>query len=261
MVELPLVVVDDQVLFPQILSLVPLKNDVSKRAADHAKEQGQTLIACKLRSDHAGGTLLEQIHAVGTEFAPGEFTELDKDSLQMLAQGRRRVQILEVSQNGSYPVARARPLEDGPVATNTLDSLAAALIELFKHNSQFNEAIPDNVVKYVLGVDDPGQLCDSLASILPLQADDLQQLLELDDVEKRLEQLAVLITSDLQDNEIHDEVHARLQEEIAANQREMYLREQMRIIQQELGDGDVFQQEIHELTEKVRNCQSAQRSE
>ena len=251
-VELPLVVVDDQVLFPQILSLVQLHDEVYKQAADHAREQRQTLIACKLRSDHDGGTLIEQIHAIGTEFAPGEYTELDKDSLQLLAQGRRRVQILEISQNGSYPVAIARPLEDGPVAPHTLETLATALIELFKHNSQFSEATPDNVVKYVLSVDDPGQLCDSLASILPLRADDMQQLLELDDVEKRLEKLAALITSELRDNEIHDEVHSRLQEEIAANQREMYLREQMRIIQQELGDGDVFQQEIHELTEKVR---------
>ena len=87
---------------------------------------------------------------------------------------------------------------------------------------------------------------------MPLAAEDLQQLLELEDVAKRLELLAVLLTSDLHDNEIHDEVHTRLQDEIAANQREMYLREQVRIIQQELGDGDIFQQEMSELSERIR---------
>ena len=253
-VELPLVVLDDQVLFPQVLSLVPLDGEAQKQAADVAKDKGQTLIACKLRSDLDDGNLIEQIHAVGTEFAPGKFTELSDESVQLLAQGRRRVQILEVSQNGSYLVAKARPFEDSPVEPNSLDSLAAALVELFKHSSQFNEATPDSVIKYITSVEDPGQLCDSLASILPLPADDLQQLLELEDIEKRLERLAGLITSDLQDNELHDEVHARLQDEIAANQREMYLREQVRVIQQELGDGDVFQQEIHELSDKVRDA-------
>ena len=79
-------------------------------------------------------------------------------------------------------------------------------------------------------------------------------MLELDDIEQRLELLAVLLTTELHDNEIHDEVHTRLQDEIAANQREMYLREQVRVIQQELGDGDVFQQEIHELSERIRSA-------
>ena len=253
-VALPLLILDDQVLFPQVLSLLPLTGEAQIQAAELACQSGQTLLACKLRSEGSGGELIERLHAVGTEFAPGKLAQLAEDHVQLLAQGRRRMQIISVSQNGSYPVALARPMAPAPVAPNTLDSLATALIELFKHSSQYNEATPDSVIKHILSVEDPGQLCDSLASILPLAADDLQQLLELDDIEKRLELLAVLITSDLHDNEIHDEVHSRLQDEIAANQREMYLREQMRVIQQELGDGDVFQQEVHELSEKVRSA-------
>ena len=138
------------------------------------------------------------------------------------------------------------------VEPQTLESLATALKELFKHSSQYNEAMPESIVKHILSLEDAGQLCDSLASILPLAPEDSQQLLELEDVSKRLELLAVLLTSDLHDNEIHDEVHSRLQDEIAANQREMYLREQVRIIQQELGDGDIFQQEMRELSERIR---------
>ena len=257
-VELPLVVLDDQVLFPQVLSLVPLDGEAQKQVADVAKDKGQTLIACKLRSDLDDGNLIEQIHAVGTEFAPGKFTELSDESVQLLAQGRRRVQILEVSQNGSYLVAKARPFEDSPVEPNSLDSLAAALVELFKHSSQFNEATPDSVIKYITSVEEPGQLCDSLASILPLPADDLQQLLELEDIEKRLERLAGLITSDLQDNELHDEVHARLQDEIAANQREMYLREQVRVIQQELGGRGCLPARDSRIVRQGPRCESAQ---
>ena len=130
--------------------------------------------------------------------------------------------------------------------------MATALKEVFKHSSQYNEAMPESIIKHILALEDPARLCDSLASILPLAPDDSQQLLELDDVAKRLELLAVLLTSDLNDHEIHDEIHARLQDEIAANQREMYLREQVRVIQQELGDGDVFQQEMRELSERIR---------
>ena len=66
--------------------------------------------------------------------------------------------------------------------------------------------------------------------------------------------MAVALSTDLRDSQLHDEVHARLQDEIAANQREMYLREQLRVIQQELGDGDVFQQELVELGDRIRDA-------
>ena len=250
--ELPLLPLNAQVLFPRVLSLVPLTTSAQIGAATFARERDLTLIACKLRKEQDGEALINRIHTVGTEVAPGRSKEMADESLQLLAQGRRRVRILEVRQTGAYPVARASVMAEDMVEPQKLESLANALKELFKHSSQYNEAMPDSIVKHILSLQDPGQLCDSLASILPLPADDLQQLLELEDVAKRLELLAVLLTSDLHDNEIHDEVHARLQDEIAANQREMYLREQVRIIQQELGDGDIFQQEMRELSERIR---------
>ena len=250
--ELPLLPLDAQVLFPRVLSLIPLTTKAQINAASFSRQQERTLIACKLKPNQDGEGLINRIHTVGTEVAPGNSREMADESLQLLAQGRRRVRILEVRQAGAYPVARASVMAEETVEPQKLESLANALKELFKHSSQYNEVMPDSIIKHILSLEDPGQLCDSLASILPLPADDLQQLLEQEDVAKRLELLAVLLTSDLHDNEIHDEVHARLQDEIAANQREMYLREQVRIIQQELGDGDIFQQEMRELSERIR---------
>lgn len=250
--ELPLLPLKAQVLFPRVLSPIPLTTKAQINAASFSREQNRTLIACKLRQDQEGEGLINRIHTVGTEVAPGKPREMADDNIQLLAQGRRRVRILEVRQAGAFPVARASVMIEDAVEPQKLESLANALKELFKHSSQYNEAMPDSIIKHILSLENPGQLCDSLASILPLPADELQQLLELEDVAKRLELLAVLLTSDLHDNEIHDEVHARLQDEIAANQREMYLREQVRIIQQELGDGDIFQQEMRELSERIR---------
>ena len=250
--ELPLLPLDAQVLFPRVLSLIPLTTKAQINAASFSREQERTLIACKLKPNQDAEGLINRIHRVGTEVAPGNSREMADQSVQLLAQGRRRVRILEVRQAGAYPVARASVMAEETVEPQKLESLATALKELFKHSSQYNEVMPDSIIKHILSLEDPGQLCDSLASILPLPADDLQQLLEQEDVAKRLELLAVLLTSDLHDNEIHDEVHARLQDEIAANQREMYLREQVRIIQQELGDGDIFQQEMRELSERIR---------
>ena len=250
--ELPLLPLPNQVVFPSVLSLVPLTTDAQRKAAAVARDFGNTLIACKIRADSPGECLLDNIHAVGTEIAPGTTNSDGNSQVQLLAQGRRRVRILEVRQLGDYPIAKACALIGEDSAPETLETLAAALKDVFKHSSQYNEALPESIIKHILALEDPARLCDSLASILPLAPDDSQQLLELDDIAQRLELLAVLLASDLSDHEIHDEIHTRLQDEIAANQREMYLREQVRVIQQELGDGDVFQQEMRELSERIR---------
>ena len=253
--RLPLLPLVDQVVFPQVLSLIPLTDDAQLEAAAAANDRGHTLIACKLRAESKGEALIDRIHTVGTEIAPARYADISEKTRQLLAQGRRRVQILAIDHDSPYPIATARPLPEETREAKALQSLAQALVELFKHSSQYNEAMPDSVIKHILSLEDPGLLCDSLSAILPLPSDDLQQLLEHDNIEKRLELLAVLLTTDLRDSEIHDEVHTRLQDEIAANQREMYLREQVRIIQQELGDGDIFSQEIKELTAKVHSAE------
>ncbi len=258
-IRLPLLPLANQVVFPQVLSLIPLGDDAQLKAVAAASDRGQTLIACMLRADSDSvspdGPLIDRIHAVGTEIAPGRYTSVSDASRQLLAQGRRRVQILDISSDSAYPIASARPIVVPTQNAQSLESHVDALVELFKHSSQYNEAMTDSVVKHVLSLKEPSQLCDSISAILPLQPDDLQHLLELEDIQQRLERLGALLSTGLRDNELHDEVHTRLQDEIAANQREMYLREQLRIIQQELGDSDVFSQEIKELTEKINSAQ------
>ena len=253
LLQLPLLVLDNQVVFPRVLSLVPVNTEANFQAISYAKEHKQTLIVVKQRHALNGGQLAEHIHDIGTEIAPGQLSDAYGDKVHVLVQGRRRVRIMDVDEQASFPVAHAHTMDELLTKSEHVDSLCASLMELFKHSSHYIESVPDSVIKHILAVKEPGQLCDTLAAVMPLEADQLQTLLEEADVAQRLEQLAVAVSSDLQDSQLHEEVHSRLQDEIAANQREMYLREQMRVIQQELGDGDIFQQELHELAEKIRD--------
>ena len=253
LLQLPLLVLDNQVVFPQVLSLVPVNTEANYQAISYAKEHKQTLIVVKQRNALNGGQLAKHIHDVGTEIAPGQLSDAYGDKVHVLVQGRRRVRILDVDEQAPFPVAHAHTVDEELTKSEHVDSLCASLLELFKHSSHYIESVPDSVIKHILSVKEPGQLCDTLAAVMPLEADQLQTLLEEADVAQRLEQLAFAVSSDLQDSQLHEEVHTRLQDEIAANQREMYLREQMRVIQQELGDGDIFQQELHELAEKIRD--------
>ena len=252
--QLPLLVLDDRVVFPQVLSLIPISTEANFQAVSYAKEHKQTLIVVKQQHTLNGGQTAQHIHEIGTEIAPGQLSDAYGENIHVLVEGRRRVRITDVDELAPFPVAHAFTVEERLKKSERVESLCMSLLELFKHSSQFLESVPESVIKYVLAVKEPGQLCDTLAAIVPLEPEQLQTLLEESDVAQRLEQLSVAVSGDLQDSQLHDEVHSRLQDEIAANQREMYLREQMRIIQQELGDGDIFQQELHELAEKIQDA-------
>ena len=134
--ELPLLPLSAQVLFPRVLSLVALSTEAQVKAAAFAREQSTTLIACKIRVQAADHALKDTIHAIGTEIAPGKTSEITNDSVQLLAQGRRRVRILEVRQRGAYPIATACAMDEEAVEPQALESLATAIKELFKHSSQ-----------------------------------------------------------------------------------------------------------------------------
>lgn len=248
--ERSLLALPGQVVFPHVLSLIPLASQDFEESALAAKLRGDTVIACKISASPLGPNTLEHIHHIGTEVALGELINLPGEGAYVVAQGRRRVRIIAARHDENRPVVRARPLDVNP-ATADERAQVELLFDLFQQSSQFHETLPESVVKYILSLEEPGLLCDALASILPLPADEMQQLLELANIQERLDLLMLILSAELRDSELRDEVQSRLQEEIAANQREMYLREQLRVIQQELGEGDVFQQEVHELTERI----------
>ncbi len=251
---LPVLLLDDQVLFPDVISIVPLETEANILAARVAAENGQTLIAVKLKPDVNGGSLASRIHRIGTEAAPGHAGAIAGSQLQVMLQGRRRLEILDIDETAPYPTARARAIAVAGGGSERAHQLSITVIDLFKRSSQYNEIVPESVITHLSSIAEPGRLCDSLAAMLSADSEQLQQILERVEIEERLELLVGALSADLHDDQLHDEVHSRLQDEIAANQREMYLREQVRVIQQELGESDVFQQELRELSERIKHA-------
>jgi ATP-dependent Lon protease len=251
-IELPLVILDTHVIFPEVLTAIPLVTKTNLNALQYAIEHNTTLITIKKREQPNGDDLLDTLHTIGTEVASGHIAGLQNDVTHALAQGRRRIELVSIKQETPFITVTARVIEDQDTTSDLIESLVTAVLKLFNQSIQFNETTPDNVIDYIMSIENPSKLCDMIASVLPITPDDRQQLLEQLDIEKRLEQLESLLTAELRQNEVLNEVHHRLQDEIESNQREMYLREQMRVIQQELGDGDIFQQELTEVEDKIR---------
>lgn len=283
LLRLPLLALAERVIFPQVLSLVPIDTEAHFQAVRYAQRHQQTLLLVKLRPGRDDEQSPRGIHEIGTEIAPGQFSDANANfaqppggsekffrsqakslahapperrgiPAQVLVQGRRRVQIMAVDETAPFPIAQAMPLAENLDNTERVEALSLSLLEQLNQLSPHLENVPDAVINFLLAVHEPGHFCDALAAILPLEAEQLQALLEERDLATRLEQLSIASGELLKDFQLRETWHNQLQDDFAATQREMYLREQLRIIQQELGDGDIFQQELRELAEKIQNA-------
>ncbi len=126
-----------------------------------------------------------------------------------------------------------------------------AVLALFEKVVGLNHNLPEEAYTYALNLDEPGWLADFVASTLPVPVVTRQEVLEILNTHERLQAISILLAKELDVLELEDEIQSQVQQEVDRSHREHFLREQMRVIQGELGELDVFGQELSELREAV----------
>jgi ATP-dependent Lon protease len=169
----------------------------------------------------------------------------------VLTQGRRRVEIVEFTQTTPYLRARARPIYDDSDADKETTALMRAVVALFEKCVELNRSLPEEAYIYAVNIEEPGWLADLIVSALGLPLSERQEILELFNPHDRLQSVSVLLGREMEMLELEDQIYSQVQNVVDRSQREVYLREQMRAIQSELGEGDLWAQEIEEIRERI----------
>jgi ATP-dependent Lon protease len=199
-------------------------------------------------ADALAGT---EIFKIGTEVALGQMMPYPDHTLTVLAQGRRRVEIVEIIATEPFVMARARVLTPSEQPDEQADALMDTALNMFQQVAELSEAVPDEVLDYALLIDDAGWMADFISSTLPFPSSDRQHILETVDSIERLREVAMMLNREIGMMELRDEINGQIQQEMSRSQREMYLREQMRVIQTELGEEDIFQQELNDVRQQI----------
>ncbi len=242
-------------IFPEVVSPVFIGSKQALAAVESAALQHQTVIGLALRAQAQDVIEPEHLYSFGVELALGRMLHMPDDNYSALAQGRRRVEIVEFIQTEPYLIARARPVgidEDEP--TPEVREMMQAVVNIFRSAVELNENIPDDVLFFALNAEDPGWLADLITSTLTLSVDERQRVLEMTEPMARLRHIAVLLSQEVKMLELKDDISNQVQQEMDRGQREVYLREQMRVIQTELGEDDIFQQELDEVRQQITDA-------
>ena len=173
------------------------------------------------------------------------------DSVRILVQGLKRIDIREYTQIEPYYQAQVIPLESETVASRDVDARQAHLVSQFAKFVSMVPYLPDELQGVVMNIKDPAKVTDLIASNLNISVDEKQDLLNTLSVRTRLEKLSAILNREVELVELGNKIQSQVQNELNKNQKEFYLRQQMRAIQKELGEGDSRSNEIDDLRQKI----------
>jgi len=170
---------------------------------------------------------------------------------RILVQGLRRIQLEKRVRSEPYLVGRFKEVPDVVRETRELQALTQNVRTLFARIIGQLPYLPEELALAAANVEDPSALCHLVASTLRLKTEEKQLLLEELDVEKRLRETSVILNRELEVVELGTKIQSQVQSEMESSQREYFLRQQLKAIQEELGEGDPEQAELKELRERA----------
>ncbi|NLG52160.1 MAG: endopeptidase La [Chloroflexi bacterium] len=248
--EFPVLPLRDTVIFPHMVIPLFVGRDRSLRAVEAAMAGNKRMIAVAQRDENVQEPETSDLYTVGTEFVIGRKLRMPDGTTSIWVQGQRRVQVLGYTQMEPYITADVSPMAETNEEGLPTEALMRAVLALFEKVVQYSRNIPEDAYVAAMNADEPGWLSDLVASLMDLDVVDRQELLEITDTRERLQRVSIILASELDVLELENRIHSQVQEEVDRSQREYFLREQMRVIQNELGEGDPHIQEVNELRAK-----------
>ena len=251
LVEYPLLAVRDAVVFPHMMIPLFVGRDRSLRAVDEALDSDHCIIIVTQKEPDLGDPAPEDLYDVGTIASIARMLRMPDGTTSILVEGLQRARIAEYTQtHGSYRV-KASPIFEQVEEQPLTEALIRAALALFEKCVQLSRSLPEDAFVTAMNAEDAGWLADVIASHLNLDIEERQEVLETLDPIVRLQKLSVLLAKELDVLELEDHIQSQVQDEVDKSQREFVLREQMRIIQAELGELDPLVAEKNELREKI----------
>ena len=252
--ELPILPLRDTVLFPNSFLPLAVARESSVRLIEEAINGSKLVGVFTQRDASIEEPTQDDMHRIGTATHIHKMFKLPDGSLRLIVQGLSRLQLESVTAVRPYLRARVKAADDTVREEDRLeiDALQRNIKTNFQHVVSLSPLLSDDLQALAMNITEPGRLADFIASSLAtLSTAVKQEVLETVDVRARLDLLNRLLIKEAEVLELGSKIQSQVQSEVGKNQREYFLREQMKAIQKELGEGDDQTKEIEELREKI----------
>ncbi len=256
--ELPLLPLRDTVIFPVLVAPIAVGRENSVKLVDEAVSGGDRIIGVVTMKDSSvENATAADIHPMGVAVVIRMMAKVP-DGIRMIVQGIARIQVQQVTGEEPYLKARVKVIEAKTEIAEEdkveIEALKRSIGELFQKTVALSQNMPDELAGLSSSIDDPAVMTDLIAAHSPISTEDKQRILETVNLKERMNTLLELMTREVQVLELGSKLQSQVSEGINKTQREYYLREQLKAIQKELGEGDERGEEMDELRTKIEEA-------
>lgn len=240
-------------IFPGVIAPLFIGRPQSLRSIEEASINDKSLFVVAQRDESLDDPSQDDLYTMGTMCRVIQMVRIPDGSTKILIEGNARASVRRYVQTGDFLSAEVDEVVQTAEASANTESLRRAVYEQFERYIDLHPKLPIEIAFSLANVDDPGLFADIVATHILVKTPDKQQLLELVNAEERLEQLLRILMREIELLEMEHSIHDRVRKEIERNNREYYLKEQIKVIQEELGEIEVSS-EYDELMTKIKKA-------
>ena len=258
--KLPVLLLRDMVVFPYMIAPLFVGREKSKNAIDHSLSTHRMILLLTQKDMEVEDPKREDVYDVGTVALIMRMLKLPDGRVRILAQGLIRARIESFEDEQGFIQAQVAVIHEPELTDKTIE--AEALIRNVRNGlekaTSLGKNLPPEVLIIAANVEEMGRLADLTAANLELKVDESQKILEVVDPSQRLKRVYELLTKELELLDMQTKISTEAKGEMDKLQRQYFLRQQMKAIQKELGEGTELQEEIKAYQEKLAKLKVAE---
>lgn len=252
--QLPLLPLRGLLVFPAMVLHLDVGRDKSIAALEKAMMEDQTIFLAAQKKVGKDEPEPQDIYNVGTVAAVKQMLKLPNGTVRVLVEGQYRAEIVRYAESEGEFLVEIKGFEDTHGELNEEEALMRSLLAQFQQYIKVSKKITQETYETVSDIEEPGRLADIVTSHLSLKVKEKQELLETQNVQKRIQQLIKIISNEKKVLDLEKKIGQRVKNSMEKTQKEYYLREQLKAIQKELGDKDGKSGEVEQLRQKIEDA-------
>jgi ATP-dependent Lon protease len=251
--SLPVLPLRDIVIYPFMIVPLFVSREKSIRAVDEALGENRMIFLVSQRDLDKEEPAGEDLYATGTVAVIMRMLKLPDGRIRILVQGLSRAHVEEVTDTGEYLKARLTAMSEttAPERSLEVEALVRNVRASMERATNLGKNISPEVMAIVASLEEAGRLADLAASNLELKVEDAQSVLDIGDTTARLRRVNELLNKEIEVLTVQQEINTQARADIDRSQREFFLRQQLKAIQSELGEGNELAEEIAQFREKI----------
>ena len=251
----PVLPLRDIIVFPHMVVPLFVGREKSIQALEDALQHKKDVLLVAQKKAKTNEPEIQDIYEVGVLGAIIQLLRLPDGTVKVLIEGRERVRILKFFSGQKFFEAEVEPIQTHATKNPETEALVRSVKDGFESYVQLNKKVPPELLMTISAIDAAEKLSDTIVSHLSIKIEEKQVILEMDDANKRLEELLKIIQREIEILQIEKRIRGRVKKQMEKSQKEYYLNEQISAIQKELGERDEFKAEILEIEKTLKKKQ------